>query len=49
MLIFSIYIHNNSSSFQFKQSEGAKIIVMDILKGGPESSDLLESGLSVVA
>jgi len=36
------------STEKFRQSEGPKI-VMDILKGGSESSDLLDAGFSVVA
>lgn len=37
-----------ASTEKFRQSEGPKI-VMDLLKGGSENSDLLDAGFSVVA
>ncbi|KAK3155355.1 hypothetical protein QOZ80_2BG0202150 [Eleusine coracana subsp. coracana] len=44
----SSMIRDIGSTEKFRQSEGPKI-VMDILKGGSENSDLLDAGFSVVA
>nr|CAB3448031.1 unnamed protein product [Digitaria exilis] len=44
----SSMLRDVGSTEKFRQSEGPKI-VMDILKGGSESSDLLDAGFSVVA
>ncbi|CAL5019684.1 unnamed protein product [Urochloa decumbens] len=44
----SSVLRDVGSTEKFRQSEGPKI-VMDILKGGSESSDLLDAGFSVVA
>ncbi|RCV08462.1 hypothetical protein SETIT_1G328700v2 [Setaria italica] len=44
----SSLLRDIGSTEKFRQSEGPKI-VMDILKGGSESSDLLDAGFSVVA
>ncbi|KAF8729851.1 hypothetical protein HU200_017308 [Digitaria exilis] len=44
----SSMLRDVESTEKFRQSEGPKI-VMDILKGGSESSDLLDAGFSVVS
>ncbi|OEL12690.1 hypothetical protein BAE44_0026294 [Dichanthelium oligosanthes] len=44
----SSVLRDVGSTEKFRQSEGPKI-VMDILKGGSENSDLLDAGFSVVA
>ncbi|XP_066332586.1 uncharacterized protein [Miscanthus floridulus] len=44
----SSVLRDVASTEKFRQSEGPKI-VMDLLKGGSENSDLLDAGFSVVA
>lgn len=44
----SSVLRDMASTEKFRQSEGPKI-VMDLLKGGSENSDLLDAGFSVVA